>query len=152
MIALFFCYLVPTSPPEEIVPVDITPTTITLSWKDIFLPERHGIIRGYQVTYKKLERRSKREAEEKTVKFGADVRTAFMFKLDPYTNYSITVAGYTSQGLGVKKHFIIETKQGGKRTHEILLAKLQNQIFTEHEKKTTNAPFRNLFMFLQGSV
>ena len=58
--------------------------------------------------------------------FGADIHTAFMFKLDPYTNYSITVAGYTSVGLGVEKHFIIETKQGGKGTN-ITVGKVQLQ-------------------------
>ena len=142
-----FNYSVPTSPPEEIVPVDITSTTITVSWKEIFLPERHGIIRGYRVTYKKLERRNKREAEAKTLTFGADIHTAFMFKLDPYTNYTITVAGYTSVGLGVEKHFIIETKQGGKGTH-ITVVKAQNY-FSQHKKKaTSNVCIRNLFIHL----
>ena len=111
---MLICYLVPTSPPEEIVPTDVTPTTISLSWKDIFLPERHGIIKGYRVTYRKLEERSRRDTEEKTLTFDANVLTAFMYKLYPYTNYSITVAGFTSKGLGAEEHFIITTKQGSK--------------------------------------
>ena len=65
------------------------------------------------MTYKKLERRTKREAEAKTLTFDADVHTAFMYKLDPYTNYSITVAAFTSIGMGVEEHFLIETMQAG---------------------------------------
>ncbi|XP_028409028.1 uncharacterized protein LOC114531613 isoform X2 [Dendronephthya gigantea] len=102
---------VPTSPPEEVAPTDVTPTTVSLTWKDIFLPERHGLIKGYELTYRKLEERSKREAD-KTLTFGADVHTAFLIKLVPYTNYSFTVAGYTAEGVGAKKHFVIETKEG----------------------------------------
>jgi hypothetical protein len=92
----------------------VTTTTIALSWKDIFLPERHGLVKGYRMTYKKLERRSKRETEGKTLTFDADTHTAFLFKLDPYTNYSVTVAGFTSQGMGPEKYFLIRTEEGGK--------------------------------------
>lgn len=103
----------PTSPPDGFLSTDVTITTITIGWEEIPLPERHGIITGYELTYKKTTARSKRDVE-KTLTFDADTHTAFLFKLVAYTNYTITLRGRTSIGYGVKGEIIIETLQGGK--------------------------------------
>ena len=107
-------FLVPTAPPEKITVKDVTPTTLILYWSKIALPKRHGIIRGYQLTYEKSAVRNKRDVELKTLKFDSNTFTAFLFKLDPYTNYTLTLAGYTSKGMGVKNIWTVETAQGGK--------------------------------------
>lgn len=106
--------LVPTAPPEKVKVKDVTPTTIILDWSEIFLPKRHGIIRGYQLTYEKSAVRNKRDVELKSLKFDSNTFTAFVYKLKPYTNYTLTLAGYTSKGMGVKGIWTVETAQGGK--------------------------------------
>lgn len=106
--------LVPTAPPEKITVKDVTPTTMILDWSKIVLPKRHGIIRGYQLTYEKSTVRNKRDVELKTLKFDSNTFTAFLFKLEPYTNHTLTLAGYTSKGMGVKDIWTVETAQGGK--------------------------------------
>ena len=106
--------LVPTAPPEKITVKDVTSTTIILDWSEIFLPKRHGIIRGFELTYEKSIVRNKRDVELKTLTFASNTFTAFLYKLKPYTNYTLTLAGYTSKGMGVKDIWIVETAEGGK--------------------------------------
>ena len=118
------CYyhnlLVPTAPPDEISATDKTDTTITVGWREIFLPERHGIITKYELTYQKTEARSKRDAEIKTMTFDSGTFTAFLFMLTPYTNYTITIAGLTSKGIGPKGVKIIETAEGSKERSPLI--------------------------------
>ena len=108
-------FLVPTSAPDEITGTEITSTTILLDWREIFLPERHGIIKGYKLTYQKSNGRNKRDTELETRSFDANIFTAFLFELTPYTNYTITLAGLTSKGLGVENVMRIETAEGSKK-------------------------------------
>ena len=103
----------PTSPPSGFLKTSVTPTTITVGWEKIPLPERHGIILGYELTYQKTSTRSKREVE-KTLTYDANTYTAFIFQLTPYTNYTITLRGRTSVGLGAQGEIVIETLQGSK--------------------------------------
>jgi cytochrome c oxidase assembly protein Cox11 len=106
-------FLVPTSPPSGFLSTEVTVTTITIGWGEIPLRDRHGIITGYELTYKKTTTRSKRDVE-KTLRFDANTHSAFLYKLTAYTNYTITLRGRTSVGYGVKGEVIIETLQGGK--------------------------------------
>ena len=112
---MIIIFVVPTSPPDQITAKDITPTTFIVDWKEIFLPERHGIVKGYQLTYQKSGTRNKRDVELKTLSFDANTFTTFLYKLTPYTNYTITLAGFTSKGMGVKDIMRIETAEGSKR-------------------------------------
>ena len=90
-----------------------------MAWQEIPLPERHGIITGYQMTYRKTDSRSKRDVE-KTLTFDGNTHTAFLYKLSPYTNYTITLTGRTSVGYGVQGEVIITTLQGGWYDVELL--------------------------------
>ena len=109
----YIIFLVPTSPPSGFLSADVTVTTIRMAWQEIPLRERHGIIIGYELTYKKTAARSKRDVE-KTLTFDADVHTAFLFKLVAYTNYTITLRGRTSVGYGPLGEIVITTMQGSK--------------------------------------
>lgn len=110
---LILLLLVPTSPPSGFLKTDVSPTTITVGWQEIPLPERHGIIIGYELTYQTTRARSKREAP-KILSIAASKHTAFLYKLTPYTNYTIILRGRTSVGFGVQGEIVIETLQGSK--------------------------------------
>ncbi|XP_028392900.1 uncharacterized protein LOC114517402 [Dendronephthya gigantea] len=102
---------IPKASPDNITN-EITSTTIIISWKKIALPERHGKIKGYKVTYQKQSTRNRRDVDMKTLTTDADTLTTFIFKLKPYTNYTVTLAGFTSKGVGTREIMRIETLEG----------------------------------------
>lgn len=49
------CVLVPSAPPRKVEVESVNSTAIRVSWKLPLSNKQHGQIRGYQVTYVKLE-------------------------------------------------------------------------------------------------
>ena len=101
---------VPTMPPVEFTTSDITPTTFTFVWQDIPIEGRHGIITGYDLTYEEAGTINQTESRS----FGPSVRTAFIFKLKPFTFYNMTLRGLTSIGKGVKGYLTVRTAEDSK--------------------------------------
>lgn len=49
------CFAVPSAPPRKVEVESVNSTAIRVSWKLPISNKQHGQIRGYQVTYVKLE-------------------------------------------------------------------------------------------------
>ena len=71
-------------------------TSIDVSWTPLTLREARGFITGYVVSYSTGSGR-RRQDEEETLD---DASSATITGLDPGTDYSVTVAGRTSAGVG----------------------------------------------------
>nr|XP_030134798.1 receptor-type tyrosine-protein phosphatase F isoform X14 [Taeniopygia guttata] len=112
---------VPSAPPRKVEVESVNSTAIRVSWKLPISNKQHGQIRGYQVTYVKLENNEPRgqpvikdvmlsEAQwraEDTV----DHETVIGGLL-PETTYSVTVAAYTTKGDGARSKPKVITTTG----------------------------------------
>uniref|UniRef100_A0A8C2E6H7 protein-tyrosine-phosphatase n=1 Tax=Cyprinus carpio TaxID=7962 RepID=A0A8C2E6H7_CYPCA len=88
---------VPSAPPRGVDVVVLNTTSARVSWKPPVAERQHGRIRGYQVTY------ARRTAGERT--------DLILTDLWPNTEYSVTVAAFTSKGDGARsKPTVIRTK------------------------------------------
>nr|XP_030134801.1 receptor-type tyrosine-protein phosphatase F isoform X17 [Taeniopygia guttata] len=111
----------PSAPPRKVEVESVNSTAIRVSWKLPISNKQHGQIRGYQVTYVKLENNEPRgqpvikdvmlsEAQwraEDTV----DHETVIGGLL-PETTYSVTVAAYTTKGDGARSKPKVITTTG----------------------------------------
>ncbi|KAG1956638.1 protein tyrosine phosphatase, receptor type, D [Pimephales promelas] len=110
---------VPSAPPRGVDVVVLNATSARVSWKPPVAERQHGKIRGYQVTY------ARRTAGERTV--SPRIREHLLREpqpqndskqydltltdLWPNTEYSVTVAAFTSKGDGARsKPIVIRTK------------------------------------------
>ncbi|KAK2908728.1 hypothetical protein Q8A67_004565 [Cirrhinus molitorella] len=102
---------VPSAPPRGVDVVVLNATSARVSWKPPVAERQHGKIRGYQVTY------ARRTAGERTVSprirelLLRDPQELILTDLWPNTEYSVTVAAFTSKGDGSRsKPTVIRTK------------------------------------------
>uniref|UniRef100_A0A8C1TNH4 protein-tyrosine-phosphatase n=1 Tax=Cyprinus carpio TaxID=7962 RepID=A0A8C1TNH4_CYPCA len=102
---------VPSAPPQGVDVVVLNATSARVSWKPPVAERQHGRIRGYQVTY------ARRTAGERTVSprlrelLLRDPQDLILTDLWPNTEYSVTVAAFTSKGDGARsKPTVIRTK------------------------------------------
>uniref|UniRef100_A0A8C2EDK7 protein-tyrosine-phosphatase n=1 Tax=Cyprinus carpio TaxID=7962 RepID=A0A8C2EDK7_CYPCA len=102
---------VPSAPPRGVDVVVLNTTSARVSWKPPVAERQHGRIRGYQVTY------ARRTAGERTVSprlrelLLRDPQDLILTDLWPNTEYSVTVAAFTSKGDGARsKPTVIRTK------------------------------------------
>uniref|UniRef100_A0A8C1TKE3 protein-tyrosine-phosphatase n=1 Tax=Cyprinus carpio TaxID=7962 RepID=A0A8C1TKE3_CYPCA len=101
----------PSAPPQGVDVVVLNATSARVSWKPPVAERQHGRIRGYQVTY------ARRTAGERTVSprlrelLLRDPQDLILTDLWPNTEYSVTVAAFTSKGDGARsKPTVIRTK------------------------------------------
>ncbi|KAM4641072.1 receptor-type tyrosine-protein phosphatase F isoform 3-T4 [Discoglossus pictus] len=101
----------PSAPPRKVEVDSVNSTSVRVTWKSPLPTKQHGQIRGYQVTYVRLEGGEPRgnpiikdvmlaEAQwrpEETADYDAVITG-----LSPETTYSITVAAYTTKGDGAR--------------------------------------------------
>ncbi|XP_041134236.1 receptor-type tyrosine-protein phosphatase F-like isoform X17 [Polyodon spathula] len=101
----------PSAPPRKVEAEAINSTAIRVTWKAPLSNKQHGQIRGYQVTYSRLENSEPRgqplikdimlpEAQWK-VEEPADYEAVITGLLSE-TTYSITIAAYTTKGDGAR--------------------------------------------------
>uniref|UniRef100_A0A8C1TNP8 protein-tyrosine-phosphatase n=1 Tax=Cyprinus carpio TaxID=7962 RepID=A0A8C1TNP8_CYPCA len=104
---------VPSAPPQGVDVVVLNATSARVSWKPPVAERQHGRIRGYQVTY------ARRTAGERTVSprlrelllRDPSANDLILTDLWPNTEYSVTVAAFTSKGDGARsKPTVIRTK------------------------------------------
>ncbi|KAK7166474.1 hypothetical protein R3I93_006291 [Phoxinus phoxinus] len=102
---------VPSAPPRGVDVVVLNATSARVSWKPPVAERQHGKIRGYQVTY------ARRTAGERTVSprirehLLREPQDLILTDLWPNTEYSVTVAAFTSKGDGSRsKPIVIRTK------------------------------------------
>ncbi|XP_053752361.1 receptor-type tyrosine-protein phosphatase F isoform X15 [Panthera pardus] len=102
---------VPSGPPRKVEVEPLNSTAVRVSWKLPVPSKQHGQIRGYQVTYVRLENGEPRgppiiqdvmlaEAQWRPEE-SEDYETTIS-GLTPETTYSITVAAYTTKGDGAR--------------------------------------------------
>uniref|UniRef100_A0A8C4SHE2 Receptor-type tyrosine-protein phosphatase F n=1 Tax=Erpetoichthys calabaricus TaxID=27687 RepID=A0A8C4SHE2_ERPCA len=112
---------VPSAPPRKVEAEAINSTSIRVTWKAPLSSKQHGLIRGYQVTYSRLENGEPRgqphikdvmlpEAQWK-VEEPTDYE-AVITGLVPETTYSITIAAYTTKGDGARSKAKVVTTTG----------------------------------------
>ena len=111
----FHSTLVPRVAPVVSVSDRKTTSSLMISWTAI--PEDHvnGKLLGYHITYKpiKISDQNADEAEAKTVTVPASERNELTLEsLSSFTQYSITIAGYTAAGDGKTSEAVL----GGKNT------------------------------------
>ncbi|XP_039179220.1 receptor-type tyrosine-protein phosphatase F isoform X1 [Crotalus tigris] len=102
---------VPSAPPRKVEVESVNSTAIRVSWKSPISSKQHGQIRGYQVTYVKMENnepvgphviKDVMVAESQLrLKDSADHET-IIGGLLPETTYSVSIAAYTTKGDGAR--------------------------------------------------
>ncbi|XP_059583683.1 receptor-type tyrosine-protein phosphatase F isoform X3 [Alligator mississippiensis] len=111
----------PSAPPRKVEVESVNSTAVRVSWKLPLSNKQHGQIRGYQVTYVKLENNEPRgqpvirdvmlsEAQWRA-EDSVDHETIISGLL-PETTYSITVAAYTTKGDGARSKPKVITTTG----------------------------------------
>nr|KAF6507491.1 protein tyrosine phosphatase receptor type F [Rousettus aegyptiacus] len=112
---------VPSGPPRKVEVEPLNSTAVHISWKLPVPSKQHGQIRGYQVTYVRLENGEPRgppviqdvmlaEAQWRPEE-SEDYETTIS-GLTPETTYSVTVAAYTTKGDGARSKPKIVTTTG----------------------------------------
>ncbi|XP_038649923.1 receptor-type tyrosine-protein phosphatase F-like isoform X15 [Scyliorhinus canicula] len=112
---------VPSAPPRKVEAESVNSTTIKVMWKPPVSSKQHGQIRGYQVTYVRLEKGEPQGqpiikdvmlAEEQWESEDTQDYEAIIGGLMPETTYSITVAAYTTRGDGARSKPRLVTTSG----------------------------------------
>ncbi|XP_022431198.1 receptor-type tyrosine-protein phosphatase F isoform X9 [Delphinapterus leucas] len=111
----------PSGPPRKVEVEPLNSTAVRVSWKLPVPSKQHGQIRGYQVTYVRLENGEPRGppiiqdvmlAEAQWRPEESEDYEAAISGLTPETAYSITVAAYTTKGDGARSKPKIVTTTG----------------------------------------
>nr|XP_032622084.1 receptor-type tyrosine-protein phosphatase F isoform X12 [Chelonoidis abingdonii] len=111
----------PSAPPRKVEVESLNSTAIRVSWKLPLSNKQHGQIRGYQVTYVKLENNEPRGqpvikdvmlAEAQWRAEDSIDHETIIGGLLPETTYSITVAAYTTKGDGARSKPKVVTTTG----------------------------------------
>ncbi|XP_060629301.2 receptor-type tyrosine-protein phosphatase F isoform X4 [Anolis sagrei] len=138
---------VPGAPPRKVEVESANSTAIRVSWKSPISNKQHGQIRGYQVTYVKMENnepvgphlikdvvvaesqlRFKDSADHETVIGG----------LLPETTYSVSIAAYTTKGDGARSKAKMITTTGavpGKPSMMISTTSMNTALINWHPPK-----------------
>ncbi|XP_027824646.1 receptor-type tyrosine-protein phosphatase F isoform X13 [Ovis aries] len=102
----------PSGPPRKVEVEPLNSTAVHVSWKLPVPSKQHGQIRGYQVTYVRLENGEPRGAPIIQDVMLAEAQETTISGLTPETTYSITVAAYTTKGDGARSKPKIVTTTG----------------------------------------
>ncbi|XP_066865627.1 receptor-type tyrosine-protein phosphatase F isoform X8 [Kogia breviceps] len=102
----------PSGPPRKVEVEPLNSTAVRVSWKLPVPSKQHGQIRGYQVTYVRLENGEPRGPPIIQDVMLAEAQETTISGLTPETTYSITVAAYTTKGDGARSKPKIVTTTG----------------------------------------
>ncbi|XP_062961732.1 receptor-type tyrosine-protein phosphatase F isoform X6 [Cynocephalus volans] len=111
----------PSGPPRKVEVEPLNSTAVHVSWKLPIPSKQHGQIRGYQVTYVRLESGEPRGppviqdvmlAEAQWQPEESEDYETTISGLTPETTYSVTVAAYTTKGDGARSKPKIVTTTG----------------------------------------
>ncbi|XP_040087353.1 receptor-type tyrosine-protein phosphatase F isoform X9 [Oryx dammah] len=102
----------PSGPPRKVEVEPLNSTAVRVSWKLPVPSKQHGQIRGYQVTYVRLENGEPRGTPIIQDVMLAEAQETTISGLTPETTYSITVAAYTTKGDGARSKPKIVTTTG----------------------------------------
>ncbi|XP_072430632.1 protein tyrosine phosphatase receptor type Fa isoform X18 [Chiloscyllium punctatum] len=102
----------PSAPPRKVEAESVNSTTIKVTWKPPISSKQHGLIRGYQVTYVRLDKGEPQGQPIIKDVMLAEEQEAIIGGLMPETTYSITVAAYTTRGDGARSKPRLVTTSG----------------------------------------
>ncbi|XP_073758867.1 receptor-type tyrosine-protein phosphatase F isoform X11 [Callorhinus ursinus] len=102
----------PSGPPRKVEVEPLNSTAVHVSWKLPVPSKQHGQIRGYQVTYVRLENGEPRGPPIIQDVMLAEAQETTISGLTPETTYSVTVAAYTTKGDGARSKPKIVTTTG----------------------------------------
>ncbi|XP_029396092.1 receptor-type tyrosine-protein phosphatase F isoform X15 [Mus pahari] len=102
----------PSGPPRKVEVEPLNSTAVHVSWKLPVPNKQHGQIRGYQVTYVRLENGEPRGQPIIQDVMLAEAQETTISGLTPETTYSITVAAYTTKGDGARSKPKVVTTTG----------------------------------------
>ncbi|XP_039590549.1 protein tyrosine phosphatase receptor type Fa isoform X12 [Polypterus senegalus] len=102
----------PSAPPRKVEAEAINSTSIRVTWKAPLSSKQHGLIRGYQVTYSRLENGEPRGQPHIKDVMLPEAQEAVIIGLVPETTYSITIAAYTTKGDGARSKAKVVTTTG----------------------------------------
>nr|XP_058159745.1 receptor-type tyrosine-protein phosphatase F isoform X18 [Dasypus novemcinctus] len=102
----------PSGPPRKVEVEPLNSTAVHISWKLPIPSKQHGQIRGYQVTYVRLENGEPRGPPVIQDVMLAEAQETTISGLTPETTYSITVAAYTTKGDGARSKPKVVTTTG----------------------------------------
>ncbi|XP_050162420.1 receptor-type tyrosine-protein phosphatase F isoform X14 [Myiozetetes cayanensis] len=102
----------PSAPPRKVEVESVNSTAIRVSWKLPISNKQHGQIRGYQVTYVKLENNEPRGQPVIKDVMLSEAQETVIGGLLPETTYSVTVAAYTTKGDGTRSKPKVITTTG----------------------------------------
>ncbi|KAF7254415.1 Receptor-type tyrosine-protein phosphatase F, partial [Varanus komodoensis] len=103
---------VPSAPPRKVEVESVNSTAIRVSWKSPISNKQHGQIRGYQVTYVKMENNEPVGPHLIKDVMVAESQETIIGGLFPETTYSINIAAYTTKGDGARsKAKVITTSE-----------------------------------------
>ncbi|CAM5136593.1 unnamed protein product [Eretmochelys imbricata] len=138
---------VPGAPPRKVEVESVNSTAIRVSWKLPLSNKQHGQIRGYQVTYVKLENDEPQGqpvikdvmlAEAQWRAEDSIDHETIIGGLLPETTYSVTVAAYTTKGDGARSKPKVVTTTGavpGKPTMMISTTAMNTALIQWHPPK-----------------
>uniref|UniRef100_A0A6I8NX60 Receptor-type tyrosine-protein phosphatase F n=1 Tax=Ornithorhynchus anatinus TaxID=9258 RepID=A0A6I8NX60_ORNAN len=125
-------------PPRKVEVESVNSTSIRVSWKVPLPNKQHGQIRGYQVTYVRLENNEPRGQPVIKDVMLAEAQETSISGLTPETTYSITVAAYTTKGDGARSKPKIITTTGavpGRPTMMISTTAMNTALIQWHPPK-----------------
>ncbi|XP_065698709.1 receptor-type tyrosine-protein phosphatase F isoform X13 [Patagioenas fasciata] len=102
----------PSAPPRKVEVESVNSTAIRVSWKLPISNKQHGQIRGYQVTYVKLENNEPQGQPVIKDVMLSEAQETVIGGLLPETTYSVTVAAYTTKGDGARSKPKVITTTG----------------------------------------
>ncbi|KAM4022492.1 receptor-type tyrosine-protein phosphatase F isoform 12-T13 [Anomaloglossus baeobatrachus] len=102
----------PSAPPRKVEVDSVNSTSVRVTWKSPLPTKQNGQIRGYQVTYVRLESGEPRGNPVIKDVMLAEAQEALITGLSPETTYSITLAAYTTKGDGARSKPKIVTTTG----------------------------------------
>ncbi len=98
---LLICYAAPRATPVNLSGMNTSSTSILISWEPLRVDDRNGVILGYNVTYM---------SSDNDLVHTTTIDTMISITgLLVYTNYTVSVAAYTSIGSGPFDSIVVTT-------------------------------------------
>ena len=108
----------PNDSPQNVSATSFSSTTIDVSWEEVPLADRNGLIITYEVLFEPLETFGQLTISETrnttNLSIGLD-------NLHPFVEYNISVRAYTSVGFGPYSDVSMETTQQDRKSTNIVV-------------------------------
>jgi hypothetical protein len=89
----FYTHTVPSGFPQDVSVDSTTSQSVEISWSHPLLEERNGIVTSYSVTVS-------RQGSDSLIQLTSPTTSISVSLLNPFTTYIVTVAAFTSIGVG----------------------------------------------------